>query len=166
MKILIDTSYFLPLINIGLEDFSESLLLDLLEEDLKTFYYSTISLFELTAKGMKISMKTDNAIKPKDIVRGIDAIVNDIRMHVIDYTQNTLIIETATKLREIHSDSIDCIIFACAIQECNAIITMDSHFVNKMLEARDLVKFLFEINEDFLFYVNELENPLKLKLND
>ncbi len=89
MKVLIDTSYFLPLINIGLENFSDSLLLDLLEEDLNTLYYSTISLFELTAKGMKISMKTDNAINPKDVVRGIDAIVNDNRLHVIDYTQNT-----------------------------------------------------------------------------
>lgn len=162
MKILIDSSYFLPLINIGLENFSDSLLLDLFKEDLKTFYYSTISLFELTAKGMKISMKTNSAIKPKDIVRGIDAIVNDNRLHVIDYTQNTLIIETAIKLREIHSDSIDCIIFACAIQECNAIITMDSHFINKILEARDLVKYLIKINQDFLFYLNKLENPLKI----
>jgi PIN domain nuclease of toxin-antitoxin system len=166
MKVLIDTSYFLPLINIGLENFSDSLLLDLLEEDLNTLYYSTISLFELTAKGMKISMKTDNAINPKDVVRGIDAIVNDNRLHVIDYTQNTLIIETATKLREIHSDSIDCIIFACAIQKCNAIITMDSHFINKIRETKDLVKYLIEINEDFLCFINELKNPLKLKQND
>lgn len=163
MRILIDTSYFLPLIKIGLENFSNNLLLELLNNHSNTYYYSNISLFELTAKGMK-SSTVENIIDTTDIIKGIDALVNDNRLHIIDYIHNTLIIEIATKLRGIHSDSIDCIIFACAIQECEAIVTMDSNFVNKILKTREIVEILIDINENFSFFVNTLENSLNLEI--
>lgn len=73
MKILIDTSYFLPLIKIGIENIPDTLLIDLLSKSSYKYYYSNLTLFKLTAKGLKLSSKK-NTITPQDIRIGIDAI--------------------------------------------------------------------------------------------
>ncbi|GAH30358.1 unnamed protein product, partial [marine sediment metagenome] len=79
MKILIDTSYFLPLIKIGIENIPQTVLLNLLSKTSHEYFYSNLTLFELTAKGLKLSSQK-NAITPQDIRIGIDAIQNDLRL--------------------------------------------------------------------------------------
>ncbi|TFG23759.1 MAG: hypothetical protein EU529_06495 [Promethearchaeota archaeon] len=161
MKILIDTSYFLPLIKIGIENIPQTLLANLLSKNTHQYFYSNLTLFELTAKGLKISSKKKKKITPQDIRIGIDAIQNDPRLRLINFTDNPIIIELASQLRGFHNDAIDCLIFATAICICDCIITMDVSFYEQINNNPPLIKEFLKINEGFQFWFNDLSGDLK-----
>ncbi len=160
MKILIDSSYFLPLIKIGIEKIQHNLLVNLLSKNSHEYIYSNLSIFELTAKGLKFSSQK-KSITPQDIRIGVDAIQNDSRLRVINFTDNPLIIELASQLRAIHTDTIDCLIFATAICTCDCIITMDVSFYKQINNTPTLIKNIQKINENFQFWFNDLSGDLK-----
>lgn len=165
MKILIDTSYFLPLIKIGIETIPDKFLIDLFSKSSNEYFYSTLTIFELTAKGIKLSSK-ENAITPQDIRIGIDAIQNDARLIEKSFTDNPMIIELASHFKTMHDDTIDCLIFATAIFSCDCIITMDEFFFDQLNKSPILLKKVSEINDNFKFWFNDLTRELKhLKSN-
>lgn len=166
MKILIDTSYFLPLIKVGIETIPDKLLIELLSKSSNSYFYSSLTLFELTAKGLKLASK-EGVITPQDIRIGIDSIKNDMRLTEISYNDNPLIIELASNLKKIHNDTIDCLIFATAISSCDCIATMDELFYEQLNKSPQLMKKVREINDHFKFWFNDLKGELKaLKSND
>lgn len=160
MKILIDTSYFLPLIKISIENIPQTLLINLLSKQTHNYFYSNLTLFELTAKGLKISSQK-NTITPQDIRIGIDAIRNDSRLIGIDFTDNPLIVELASQLKMIHQDTIECLIFATAICTCDCIITMDVSFYDKINNTTTLIDEIRNVKENFQFWFNDLSGDLK-----
>ena len=163
MKILIDTSYLLPFIKIKIETISDDILIKLLHNQSNEYYYSDLSLFELTAKAFKLIAK-DNKINTQDLMIGIDAIQNDSRLTYISYTYNPLIIELASKLKKIHNDTIDCLIFATAICNCDCIITMDTLFYEKIKKNKSLSEEIQLLNKNFQFWFNDLSvSPKSLK---
>jgi len=160
MKILIDTSYFLPLIKIGIENIPQTVLVNLLSKTSHEYFYSNLTLFELTAKGLKLSSQK-NTITTQDIRIGIDAIHNDLRLTEKSFTDNPLIIELASQLKAIHNDTIDCLIFATAICVCDCIITMDGTFFDQINKNPSLITKIRDINEDFCFWFNDLSEDFK-----
>ena len=160
MKILIDTSYFLPLIKIGIENIPQTTLINLLAKTSHEYFYSNLTLFELTAKGLKISSQ-ENTITPQDIRIGIDAIHNDSRLVEKSFIDNPLIIELASQLKAIHKDTIDCLIFATAICTCDCIVTMDVSFFDQINKVPSLINAIRKINENFRFWFNDLSDDLK-----
>ncbi len=160
MKILIDTSYFLPLIKIGIENIPQTLLVNLLSKTSNEFFYSNLTIFELTAKGLKLSSQK-NTITPQDIRIGIDAIQNDLRLTEKCFTDNPIIIELASQLKAIHNDTIDCLIFATAICVCDCIITMDVSLFDQINKTPSLINKIREINQNFRFWFNDLSEDLK-----
>ena len=160
MKILIDTSYFLPLIKIGIENIPQITLVNLLAKTSNKYFYSNLTLFELTAKGLKISSQ-ENTITPQDIRIGIDAIQNDSRLVEKSFSDNPLIIELASQLKAIHKDTIDCLIFATAICTCDCIVTMDVSFFDQINKVPSLINEVRKINENFRFWFNDLSDDLK-----
>ena len=160
MKILIDTSYFLPLIKIGIENIPQTLLVNLLSKTSNEFFYSNLTIFELTAKGLKLSSQK-NTITPQDIRIGIDAIQNDLRLTEKYFTDNPIIIELASQLKAIHNDTIDCLIFATAICVCDCIITMDVSLFDQINKTPSLINKIREINQNFRFWFNDLSEDLK-----
>ena len=157
MKIFIDTSYFLPLIKIEIENIPQDLLLNLLSETSHEYFYSNPSIFEITAKGLKFSSQSEE-ITPQDIRIGIDTLQNDTRLSLVSYVDNPLIIELASLLRSIHNDTIDCLIFATAICTCECIITMDVSFFEKINDNPKIIKEIQEINDSFKFWFNDISN--------
>lgn len=160
MKILIDTSYFLPLIKIGIENIPQTILINLLAKPSDKYFYSNLTLFELTAKGLKISSQK-NTITPQDIRIGVDAIQNDSRLVEKSFIDNPLIIELASQLKAIHKDTIDCLIFATAICTCDCIVTMDVSFFDQINKTPSLINATRKINENFHFWFNDLSDDLK-----
>ena len=160
MKILVDTSYFLPLIKIGIENIPQTILVNLLSKTSHEYFYSNLTLFELTAKGLKLSSQK-NTITPQDIRIGIDAIRNDLRLTEKSFIDNPLIIELASQLKAIHNDTIDCLIFATAICVCDCIITMDGSLFDQINKTPSLINNVVEINENFRFWFNDLSEDLK-----
>ena len=160
MKILFDTSYFLPLIKVEVERIPQDLLIQLLADSSNEYFYSELSVFELTAKGLKFS-SLEEELTPQDIRIGIDTLQNDPRINAISYTNNPLIIELASSFRKIHKDTIDCLIFATAICTCEGIITMDVTFYEEMNARPKILKEIQEINDSFKFWFNDLSEDLK-----
>ena len=71
MKILWDTTYFLPLIKISIDGIPDNLLLKFLLESQHESFYSDLSIFEITAKGLKfIRRKTEVTLQ--DMMNGLD----------------------------------------------------------------------------------------------
>ena len=155
MKILIDTSYFLPLIKIGIKTIPDKLLIDLLSKSSNDYYYSPLTIFELTAKGLKIS-STTKKITTQDIRIGIDAIENNARLVELSFTDNPLIIDLASLLKPIHRDAIDCLIFATAICTCDCIVTMDKTFFEQLNKSPKVLEKVRKINDNFKFWFNDL----------
>jgi PIN domain nuclease of toxin-antitoxin system len=160
MKILIDTSYFLPLIKIGIENIPQTILINLLAKTSYECFYSNLTLFELTAKGLKFSSQK-NTITPQDIRIGVDAIQNDLRLVEKSFIDNPLIIELASQLKAIHKDTIDCLIFATAFCTCDCIVTMDISFFDQINKTPSLINAIRKINENFRFWFNDLSDDLK-----
>ena len=160
MKIFIDTSYFLPLIKIEVEKIPQDLLINLLSEASHEYFYSDLSIFEISAKGLKFSSQTEE-ITPQDIRIGIDTLQNDPRLTVVSYINNPLIIELASLLRGIHKDAIDCLIFATAICTCECIITMDVWLFEQIKANPQIIKEIQEINENFKFWFDDLSKEFK-----
>ena len=160
MKILLDTSYFLPLIKVAVHKIPHDLLINLLMDSTHQYFYSDLSIFELTAKGLKFSSQ-EESITPQDIRIGIDTLQNDNRLIRVSYIDNPLIIELVSTLRKIHNDTIDCLIFASAICTCDCIITMDLDFFNEISDNLDIINKIREINHNFKFWFEDLSKDYK-----
>jgi len=121
MKILLDTTYLLPLIGISIEEIPDEMILELINRGYKLFI-NYVTLFELAAKGAKyISM---GKLSLERVVKGIIAIVHDERVVKINIESfDTLY--TSFKLRRYLRDYIDCLIVATALHYCDILLTED-----------------------------------------
>lgn len=85
-------------------------------------YISSISLFELAAKGARYVVK--GLIPIERVLRGIYALIYDDRIVKVTYTVSDILL-TAIKLRTELEGFIDCIILSTALNCCDAILTED-----------------------------------------
>ena len=162
MKILCDSSYLLPLIKVSIEGIPPNLLLELLVESKHKYYYSEISLFKITAKGLKLIDK-EETITLQDVMSGLDAIQNDSRLEILSWTNNPYVLELASKFRAIHRDVIDCLIFATAICYCDCVITMDHNFYNRINQNSSILSEILSLNKNFHFWFDDLSgDPILL----
>ena len=115
------------------------------------------------AKAFKYINK-ENQISIQDLMNGLDAIQNDSRLVYISWKGNPIIIELAANLRKIHKDTIDCLIFATAICNCDCIVTMNRDFYKQICLNNSIFEEIQSINKNFLFWFKDLsESPNHIK---
>ena len=161
MKLILDTSYLLPLIKIGIENIPHELLLNLLSDSSYECFYSDLSIFEMTAKGLKFS-SLEKKISPQDIRIGIDTLQNETRLKKISYTDNPLIIELASDIRTFHNDTIDCLILATAMCCCDCMATMDVMLFRSINKELEIIEKIQDINKNFKFWFNDLSSDFQM----
>jgi PIN domain nuclease of toxin-antitoxin system len=132
LKLLLDTTYFLPTIGVSIKEMQKDALLTLIAKK-HQIAMNQITIFELSAKGAKYIK--EGQLLPERVTRGISAIIfNDdidtILMH------DTSILLTSFKLRKMLSDYIDCLILSSAINRCEAIITEDKEIQSLKQDAK------------------------------
>lgn len=121
MKILLDTTYFLPAIGVSVKGIPNDFTDQLIMRGDKIFM-SQISLFELSAKGARYII--DGNIPPERVARGVSAIsYDDAVTKLVDYEPSTL--RLAFKFRTILRDFIDCLILAGGALHCEVLVTED-----------------------------------------
>ncbi|MGB9756777.1 MAG: hypothetical protein ACPLVJ_03240, partial [Candidatus Bathyarchaeales archaeon] len=103
MKLLLDTTYFLPLIGISIKNLPKDAPTKLMHKEHQIFI-SDITIFELSAKGAKYA--ASGIIPPERISRGIRALIYNETVNTLPIHEST-ILHTAFKLRNILSDFID-----------------------------------------------------------
>lgn len=142
MNILLDTSYLLPLIRVGIKGFERKDLIRLLVK--YQISISSISIFELIAKGAKFV--ANGVLDLEDVMGGIIAILSDKRIRVIDYVSNRDIIEISIFLRKLMDDFIDCIIVATALAETNILLTEDNN-IHQLQNSKEFLKIRETVND-------------------
>ena len=149
MKILLDTSYFLPLIGFTISNVEKDFLLHLIDHK-KNFeiYYSTISIFELQAKGGKEIEKGN--VDMQQIIRGIQSLNNEKALIEIPFTNSTLITQLSVELRKQHSDFIDCLILSTALLNTDMLVSEDKWIKEFILTAdfQELISY-HELSSEF-----------------
>ena len=143
MKILLDTSYFLPLIGISIKGIPRDTILLFLEEN--EVYISEITIFELSAKAAKYFVK--NILPLHRFTRGLKALIYDERIEIIPLYDDE-IHSTAFKIRKIVKDYIDCLILSTALNYCELMVTEDEDLLN-LREDDYWKKIKEEVNKDF-----------------
>ena len=144
MRLLLDTTYFLPAIGISIKDLPKDTPIKLVWRG-HQISISDISIFELSAKGAKHI--TAGALSAERVTKGIRAIVYDETIETIPMYESTLLL-TAFKLRSMLSDFIDCLILSSAINRCDALITEDNDIQN-LKKNREFNELLTVINPKF-----------------
>lgn len=150
MRILVDTTYLLPLAGIAVEGVEK----DLLRRALATAHEicaSDISFFEILAKGAKLS--AEGMADEERVVLSIQSLVEDRRITKVSAYQEEAM-RSALSLRRQHRDFVDCLILASALENCDALATEDGTLggnegVLKFVKARR-PKFRVSSLEDLL----------------
>jgi predicted nucleic acid-binding protein len=157
MKILLDTSFLLPFINVEPDNIPPKRLKEILEKKNNHYYYCELSIFELVAKGMKICL--DSELTIDEIHKGIDSLVYRSPIKSISWISHPELLETAYEIRKFHSDTLDCLIFSTALYYSDCFSTADDTLILKIKEEEQLVKSIVKINPNFYVWFDDLEHP-------
>ncbi len=133
MKVLVDTTYLLPAIGVSVKEVPDDALVKLMNKGYEV-YISTVSLFELVAKGAKYVSR--GALSAEEVVRGVLALAYDERLKKVSFLDSDALL-LSMKLRKLVKDFVDCMLLASAITSCNAFLTEDE----LLLELRDKDEF-------------------------
>ena len=144
MKILCDSSYFFPLIKIKVQQSSPDIISLIHQNEALELQYSTITLFELSAKGAR--MIKSGKLTSTDVIDGINALISWKNIISLD-PWNGEVQRLAFEFRKDHSDYIDCLVVASAVVYADVFISED-------ITIKDLLKVKWknnvrEINTDF-----------------
>jgi PIN domain nuclease of toxin-antitoxin system len=137
LKLLLDTTYFLPTIGVSIKAIQKDALLTLIAKK-HQITMSQITIFELSAKGAKYVK--EGQLSPERVTRGISAIIYNDAVETIPM-HDTTILQTSFKLRNMLNDFIDCLILSSAMNNSEAIITEDNEIqsLKKNTEFQSLV---------------------------
>jgi PIN domain nuclease of toxin-antitoxin system len=138
LKLLLDTTYFLPAIGLSIKDMQKDALITLIAKK-HQIAMSQITIFELSAKGAKYVK--EGQLSPERVTRGISAIIYNDAIETIPM-HDTTILQTSFKLRNMLNDFIDCLILSSAMNYSEAIITEDNEIqgLKKNFEFQNLVR--------------------------
>ena len=163
MKILFDSSYFMPLIRVEVNNWSSEQLYHYVKDhsSVHEFYYSELSLFEIAAKGTKIALN-NSELTPKDIQIGIDSLQNYDEFSQTPLFSHPYIFDLAHLCRKIHNDFIDCLIFSSAVCYTECFSTYDHTFINKIINSKAILNKIKEINPKFMILFDDLKDKPKL----
>ena len=139
MKILLDTTYFLPIIGVSIENLPDDIIIRILSKGYEV-YMSEITLFELSAKATKYVIA--NKLPITRVMKGFKVLMFDNRIHRVPLS-HLKIISLALELRRLLPDYIDALIVSSALlftnlllTEDNDILTLNTHFEFKRIVDR------------------------------
>ncbi len=139
MKILLDTTYFLPIIGVSIENLPDDIIIRILSKGYEV-YMSEITLFELSAKAAKYVIA--NKLPITRVMKGFKVLMFDNRIHRVPLS-HLKIISLALELRRLLPDYIDALIVSSALlftnlllTEDNDILTLNTHFEFKRIVDR------------------------------
>jgi PIN domain nuclease of toxin-antitoxin system len=126
LKLLLDTTFFLPAIGVSIKGLQKDAALMLIEKKHQVAM-SQISVFELSAKGAKYIK--EGQLTPERVTRGIRALVYNDEVEAIPVHDSNILL-VSFKLRSMLNDFIDCLILSSAMTHCDALITEDGEILS------------------------------------
>ncbi len=142
MKLLLDSSFFMPFLAVDIVQCPRKAILELMTKE--EIIRSELVIFEVSAKGSKLV--NNGEISIEELTQGITAIQYLEKMETIPihYTE---IQALASELRKSHSNLIDCLMVATAVYYAEGMLTLDKELKKKVHEEwNDIIE---SINKEF-----------------
>jgi len=136
LRVLLDTTYLLPLIGVEVEGVSRDVL-TLLKKEGHTPVVSEISVFELLAKGSKLAAK--EVIPRERVSLVIQSLYKDESIIRVSL-ENPDVVRYTIELRPYHSDTVDCVIIASALTKADIMLTEDKTLLYKNTQLRKAIR--------------------------
>lgn len=158
MKIMLDSSFFFPFIGVAVKGVNSGVLVSLFQSQDYEIHRSEISTFELSAKGTKYV--NEGKLDINDLIHGMNTLIYNSNVQVLPYYYSD-IQSLSTEFRKSHSDFIDCLILATAINYAELLITMDEIIKEKSLTIwKNIIhqnnnKFNVQLWKEFNMSMNE-----------
>ena len=147
MRLLLDTTYLLPAIGVGVRPVSRTVANDLHERGHDTSICS-ITIFELAAKGARLIR--ERKLSEDQVREGILAILTDGVINQVPF-EDEGILARAIAIRAKVNDFIDCLILGAAAATADALVSEDKEL--QQLVSQESVKAkLNPVNADFTVY--------------
>ena len=144
MRILLDSSFFFPLIKIKIKESLNEIIPSLIKSNSFELQYSTITLFELSAKGARLINVGE--LTELEVVNGMNALISWESLLPVNPWLGE-IQRLAFTLRNTHSDYIDCLILASAVVHMDMFICEDKTLRN--LVKTKWLRLIADINPNF-----------------
>jgi len=130
-EIFLDSSFFFPFIGVEVENCEKSDVLNLITNENFQIFRSELTTFELSAKGVKLV--NEGEIEITDLIDGLNSLqfMNSVKVIPIFYSEIQIL---SSKFRKDHTDFIDCIILASAINYSQKLISFDRTLKRKFLK--------------------------------
>ncbi len=158
MKVLLDSTYLFPLINVEINElWTKSNLSQLLENENYDLYYGDLSLFEIFTKSMRLILQKKLSLSMDEIQKGINSLVNSTKFQKINWWEHLFESEIILELRRIHSDSIDCELFYLAVVNCDIFATFDEIMMKKIKANSTILDWIYEVNPNFQIWKKDLQ---------
>ena len=158
MKVLLDSTYLFPLIDIEINElWTKSYLSQLLENENYDLYYGDLSLFEIFTKSMRLILQKKISLSMDQIQKGINTLVNSTKFQIITWWEHLSESEIILELRRIHSDSIDCELFYLAVVNCDIFATFDETMIKKIKSNSIILDWIDSVNPNFRIWKNDLQ---------
>lgn len=142
MKLFLDSTYFFPTLKVAVEGVPFAVLSHLLDLDVQ-LYYSSLTLFELQAKGARYVQK--NQLMTADVIEGVLSVQMEPRLNQIVPYNLSQQIELAINLRYYHKDYIDCLIAASAIYHGDVLLSEDK-ILKSLFQREEIESHLIQKN--------------------
>jgi len=161
LKILLDSTYLFPLIDVEINEWwTKAHLSQLLENENYDLYYGDLSLFEIFTKSMRLILQKRLSLSMDEIQRGINVLANSTKLQKINWWEHLFESEIILELRRIHSDSIDCELFYLAVVNCDIFATFDETMIKKIKANSTILDWIYEVNPNFQIWKKDLQkNP-------
>ena len=114
---------------------------------------------------MKLIIQEKLEIEIGSIQKGIHSILNSPNLHKLNWWEHLLESDVLLKLKEIHSDSIDCVLFYLAVVNCDIFATYDEALIDKMIENEFIQGFIKNTNPSFKIWLRNLSNDPFMFMN-
>lgn len=127
-EIFLDSSFFFPFIGVEVENCEKMDILNLIKNDNFQISRSELTVFELSAKGARLI--NEDKLDITDVTEGLSSVqlLESINVIPIFYSEIQVL---ASQFRKDHSDFIDCIILASAINYTQKLVSLDDTLKKK-----------------------------------
>ena len=136
MRLFLDSTYFFPLIGVAVTTVEPNFLERLIKETSHQLLYSSITLFELSAKGAKLV--SAHRLREADVTNGLTALRDWDSLSLVDPWSRE-VQQLAFYFRKNHTDFIDCLLLASAVIYADGFVSEDeelSNLVDQQWETR------------------------------
>lgn len=158
MRLLLDSTYLFPLLDLEItEGWGKKDLFNLLRLENYEVFYVDLSLFEVYTKCLKLILQHTVSLDINIIQNGFNSVIYSKTLQRINWWEHSHEPEVILKLKNLHNDSIDCMVFYISVIFCDCLATFDSILIKEVKESEYISNWIEEVNPNFMIWMNDLK---------